>query len=337
MRIGFNPYKDKKNDDSHYVHQVIIPVYIPNQEGYFKDSFAILKLCLESLFATIHHKTFITIANNGSDDLVLNYLNSLLEQNKIQELIHTENIGKLNSILKGLVGNDIELVTIADSDVMFLPNWQGETVKVFTHVPNAGVVGVTPQFKMYENYCGNVLFHHFFNKKMKFIPVKNEDALIRFYDSIGWDRSYNQDYLKFNLGIEINTKMNVLVGSGHFVATYKKNMFEEIPSYFCYKMGGSSEGYLDALPLKKGYWRLTTEDNYAYHMGNVLENWMLEKSNQITCENVVPKHNFKSRGKLNKSLYFIENRLFVKFISISWTRKMFLGWKKLPVNIIDRY
>lgn len=337
MRIGFNPYKDKKNDDSQYVHQVIIPVFIPNQEGYFKDSFTILKLCLESLFTTIHIKTFITVANNGSDNIVSNYLDCLLEQNKIQELIHTENVGKLNAILKGLAGNDIELVTIADSDVMFLPNWQVETVKVFNHVPNAGVVGVTPQFKMYESHCGNVLFYHFFNKKMKFIPVKNEDALIRFYDSIGWDRSYNQDYLKFNLGIEINTKMNVLVGSGHFVATYKKNMFEEIPSYFCYKMGGSSEGYLDALPLKKGYWRLTTEDNYAYHMGNVLENWMLEKSNQITCENVVPEHNFTSRGKLNKSLYFIENRLFVKFISISWTRKMFLGWKKLPVNIIDRY
>ena len=42
MRIGFNPNKDKPKSTSHYFHQVIIPVYIPNQEGCFKDSFAIL-------------------------------------------------------------------------------------------------------------------------------------------------------------------------------------------------------------------------------------------------------------------------------------------------------
>jgi len=337
MRVGYNPYKDQKNDESKYIHQVIIPVYIPNHEAYFKDSFTILKLCLESLFATIHKKTFITIANNGSDKIVSDYLDALLIQNKIQELIHTENIGKLNAILKGLVGNDIELVTIADSDVMFLPNWQVETVKVFTHVPNAGVVGIVPQFKMYESYCGNLLLHNFFNKNMKFIPVKNKDALVRFYDSIGWDRNYNEDYLEFNLGIKINDNMNVLVGSGHFVATYKKNMFEQIPSYFCYKMGGSSEDYLDDLPLKKDYWRLTTEDNYAYHMGNVLEDWMFEKSNQITSENVVYRQNFTNKTKSNKILYFIKNRLFIKFISINWTKKMFLRWKKLPSNMADKY
>lgn len=85
--------------------------------------------------------------------------------------------------------------------------------------------------------------------------------------------------------------MNVLIGSGHFVATYKKDIFEEIPSYFNYKMGGESEGYLDKIPLKKDYWRLTTADNYAYHMGNVLEDWMLGKLNHIE-EDVDFQHNF---------------------------------------------
>ncbi|PTT01702.1 glycosyltransferase family 2 protein [Flavobacterium sp. HMWF030] len=337
MRVGYNPHKDQINDESKYIHQIIIPVYIPNQDGYFKDSLEILKLCIESLLATTHQKTFITIANNGSDKMVSDYLDTLLKQNKIQELIHTENIGKLNSIMKGLIGNNIELVTISDSDVLFLPNWQRETVKVFANVSNVGIVGVVPQFKMYEYYCGNVLFHNFFNNKMRFMPVKNSDALIRFYDSIGWDRSYNQDYLKFNLGIEINSEMNVLVGSGHFVATYRKNMFEEMPSYFSHKMGGNSEGYLDELPLKKDYWRLTTEDNYAYHMGNVLEDWMLDKPNQISSNNVVFQHDFVEKRKVNKILYFIKNRLFVKFISIKWTVRLFLKWKKLPNNMIEKY
>jgi len=337
LRVGYNPSKDQKNGESQYIHQVIIPVYVPNHEGYFKDSFAILKLCLESLFATVHKKTFITIANNGSDRIVADYLDELLSQNKIQELIHSENIGKLNAIVKGLAGSNIELVTISDSDVMFLSNWQSETVKVFNHIPNAGVVGIVPQFKMYESYCGNVLFDNLCSRKLRFIPVKNKYDLIRFYDSIGWDRSYNQDYLEFNLGLEINSDINVLIGSGHFVATYKKDIFEEIPSYFNYKMGGESEGYLDKIPLKKDYWRLTTQDNYAYHMGNVLEDWMLEKLNSVEKEDVDFQLNSLKKKDLNKALYFVKNRLFTKFISIKWIVKLFLKWKKLPDSMIRKY
>ena len=37
MRIGFNPNKDKLQSILEYTHQVIIPVYIPNEEGYFFD------------------------------------------------------------------------------------------------------------------------------------------------------------------------------------------------------------------------------------------------------------------------------------------------------------
>jgi len=336
MRIGYNPQKDKVQEESRYLHQIIIPVYIPNQEGYFKDSFAILKLCLESLFNTIHEKNFVSIVNNGSATIVSDYLDLLLKENKIQELIHTENIGKLNAILKGLAGNDIELVTISDSDVLFLPNWQKETVKVFAAVPKAGVVGIVPQFKTYESNCGNVLFDSLFNSKLKFVPVKNAAALIRFYDSLGWDRNYNQDYLAYTLALEISPDLNVLIGSGHFVATYKKDIFESVVTYIGYKMGGTSEGYLDTLPLKKDYWRLTTTDNYAYHMGNTIENWMVDTPNEKQ-ENVIVEYNFLKRKKINRILYFIKNRLLVKFISVKILVKLFLKWKKLPQSMIEKY
>lgn len=336
MRVGFNPNKDKPQSESEYLHQVIIPVYIPNQEGYFKDSFKIFQLCLESLFLTIHDKTFITIVNNGSGNFVKEYLNELLYEGKIHELIHTQNIGKLNAILKGLTGNDIELVTITDADVLFLSNWQNETVKVFAQLPKAGLVGVVPQFKTYEANCGTVLFDTFFDKKLKFVPVKNTNALIRFYDSIGWDRNYNPDYLKYNLGLEVNPDLTVLIGSGHFVATYKKDMFQEITTYLGYKLGGSSESYLDKAPLKKGYWRLTTYDNYAYHMGNTFEDWMKLEGKQENKKDY-PNSNFYKNKTANSISYFIKNRLFVKFISIKWLVKLFLRLKKLPSEMINKY
>ena len=336
MRLGFNPQKDKKQQPSDFFHQVVIPVYIPNQEGYFKDSFTILKLCLESLFNTIHNKTFVTIVNNGSEKLVSDYLDLLLKENKIQELIHTENIGKVNAVLKGLTGNTIKLVTISDADVMFLPNWQMETVKIFKEVPKAGVVGIVPQFKMYESNCGNVLFDTLFNSELRFVPVKNSAALIHFYDSIGWDRNYNQDYLACNLAVEINSELNVLIGSGHFVATYKKDIFETIITYIGYKMGGNSEGYLDSLSLEKDYWRVTTQDNYAYHMGNTLEDWMGTAVVLKTKQEVI-HYNFENRKRVGPILYWMKNRLFVKFISSKFLVKLFLKWKKLPNEMIQNY
>ena len=77
MRVGFNPNKDKLKQNSEYLHQVIIPVYIPSHEDYFKDSLKILKLCITSVLNTIHDKTFITIVNNGSCKDVKEYLESL--------------------------------------------------------------------------------------------------------------------------------------------------------------------------------------------------------------------------------------------------------------------
>lgn len=336
MRVGLNPQKDKPLETSDYIHQVIFPVYIPNQEGYFIDSFKILQRCFDSLFATTHTKTFITVVNNGSGEFVKDYLDDLFRNKKIHEVIHTENIGKLNAILKGLVGNDIELVTISDSDVLFLQNWQSETAKIFNEVPKAGVVGIVPQFKMYEANSGNVIFDNLFNNKLNFFPVKNPNALVRFYDSIGWDRNYNQDYLAYNLGLEINPDLKVLIGAGHFVATYKKDIFEEITTFIGYKLGGVSETYLDKVPLKKGYWRLTTQDNFAYHMGNIYEDWMGEIPKQAhTNESLYS--NFQKNKKTNAIIYVIKNRIFVKFISIKWMVKLFLKMKGLPKEMIEKY
>lgn len=334
MRIGHNPHKDESIPRSNYLHHVVIPVYIPHQEGYFKDSLEILQLCLQSLLKTVHDKTYITVVNNGSCEMVIEYLDKIYHEGQIQELIHTDNIGKVNAVLKGLAGNNIELVTIADADVLFLDNWQVATAKVFRVLPKAGVVGIVPQFCMYKDKCSNILFDTFFSGKLKFIPIKSPEGLVRFYDSIGWDRSYNKDYLEYGLGLEQND-VKVFLGSGHFVATYKKQMFQEMKSYLNYKLGGDSENYLDALPLKYDYWRVTTEDNYAYHMGNVFEDWMSEivhvENNRVQIDSGFTLH--KRASPLVVSI----KEIFTKFLLKDLISKSFYNWKKLPKSIVKNY
>lgn len=336
MRVGYNPYKDKPQEQSTYIHQIVIPVFIPNQEGYFKDSFKILQRCLQSVIATSHSRTFITAVNNGSDEKVVDYLDQLRNEGQIHELIHTHNIGKLNAILKGLAGNDIELVTIADCDVLFLSDWQRETVKVFESFPKAGVVGIVPQYLTFMSCCDHMIFSMFFDKRLKWIPVKNPDALRLFYKSIGWDDNSNPDYLNISLGMELENGLRAYVGSGHFVATYKKQMFDEMTSYIGYKMGGNSETYLDKIPLRKGYWRLTTYDNHAYHMGNVYEEWM-DHVTFDTDQTAAFPSGFPVMPNSSRALFFLHTKVYKKLFKSRKMRKFFYWWKNMPKPMIPNY
>jgi hypothetical protein len=82
---------------------------------------------LESLFRTSHSQAYFTIVNNGSCVEIIDYLVGLKSKNQIHELIHISSIGKLNYVLKRLVGHSFPLITITDSDILFLTDLQKGT------------------------------------------------------------------------------------------------------------------------------------------------------------------------------------------------------------------
>lgn len=331
MRIGFNPNKDKAQEGNDFFHQVIIPVYIPNHEGYFKDSFQILKYCLESLLKTIHLKTFITVVNNGSCREVTDYLNELYNKERIHEIIHTANIGKLNAVLKGVVGHKFDIITVTDADVLFLNDWQKETYSVFNAFPKAGAISPTPSSKVIKQYTYNILFEKFFSKKLKFSEVKNREAMLSFASSIGNPEFYNEAHLKSYLTVS-NDNVKAVIGAGHFVTTYRGTIFNNFKNRFSnFKMGGSSEVmFLDKPVVDQGYWRLSTEDNFAYHMGNVIESWMgervstLEDRSHVEIEIPSLKINFSL-----KIIRFIQAGFFWKTLSKKIIWIWFLQFKGL--------
>lgn len=338
MRIGFNPHKDKQQTKSDYFHQVVIPVYIPNEEGYFKDSFEIFKLCLDSLFQTIHKKTYITIVNNGSYDVVIDYINKLFLDGKVQEIINTSNIGKLNAIVKGIVGHDFSLITVTDADVLFLKDWQKATYSVFEAFPRTGVVCPTPSSRSLRTYTAIIYWDLFFSKRLHFSKVENRDALKMFAHSVGNVAFYNEIQLQKYLTVSHN-ETKAVVGAGHFIATYRGDVIDNFESTFSkYKLGGDSEGkFLDLPVVKKGFWRLSTVDNYTYHMGNSIEEWMydevskLEKQEHIIDFKLVP---YLPDGKW---VYYLKTKLFGKFILNKKMMSFFLIWKGLSKEESKNY
>jgi hypothetical protein len=335
MRVGFNPNKDKILDPNVFFHQVVVPVYIPNQEGYFKDSFQILQFCLESLFKTCHSKTYFTIVNNGCCVVVVEYLNSLQQQLKIQEVIHTTPIGKLNAILKGLMGHNFDMVTITDADVLFLNNWQKGTYDIFEAFPKAGAVSPVPSSKVLKQFTGNVIFENLFSSKLKFTATKDKESLQMFAKSIGNTDFYNKVQLNKNLTISTDI-IAAIVGAGHFVATYRGSIFETMKKHSKFKMGSSLKFFLDKPVEDKGYWRLSTTENHAYHMGNVFEEWMNETSSTIEENTKEIKSPNNLLSKPNSYL-----RPFVKFsfkiISQKVIWKLFLRSKGLTKEEANEY
>ncbi|WP_268847682.1 glycosyltransferase family A protein [Flavobacterium aestivum] len=337
MRVGFNPHKDKVHVISDYFHQVVIPVYIPNQEDYFKDSFEILKLCLNSLFKTIHNKTYITIVNNGSCDLIVNYLNELYKGNKIQEIIHVTNIGYINAMLKGITGQNFELITTSDADVLFLEGWQRASYNVFQNFSKCGVVCPTPSSRSLRTYTANLYWDFLFSNKMKFKTVTNLDAFRKFGVSVGNPEFYNEIQLKKYLTIS-NNEQAAVIGAGHYVVTYRASIFNNLESrYTDYILGGNSDDLFDLPVVKKGFWRLSTADNYAYHMGNIIEDWMYEEVSKLEQNDRGSDFELKKIPVGSKWSYFIKSKLFGKFILNKKVMRYFLIWKGLDKEDAKNY
>lgn len=339
MRVGSNPNKDKQLESNDYFHQVIVPVYIPHQNDYFKDSFQILQFCLESLFKTCHSKTYFTIVNNGSCDEVVAYLNQLHQENIIHELIHTTNIGKLNAVLKGITGQQFPLITITDADVMFFNSWQKATYQIFETFPKAGSVSTTPSSKMPRYFTSNVLFDKLLSKHLGFTKVLNREAMQAFGHSVGNPKLYNEFHLDKYLTLS-KGNVKAVIGAGHFVATYRGDIFDNLKQRSSiYSLGGNSEGdILDKPVVENGYWRLSTENNYTYHMGNTIEDWMSKKVENLvedkTIYNAVPR-----LEKVYSSNFAngFKNKFFSRVLYRESIWKFFLRYKGLTKEEAKKY
>lgn len=338
MRIGLNPQKNKEQESSVFFHQVVIPVYIPNQEGYYKDSFAILKLCLLSLFKTCHKKTYFTIVNNGSCNEVRVYLDELFQNGKIHEVVHTTNIGYINAMLKGITGQKFVFTTNTDADVLFLNNWQEESYAVFNAFPKTGVVSPTPNSRMIKFLTGNIFFDNGFTRNVKFSDVVNPDAMLAFVKSIDHETIFKEINFQKYLTIS-KDQFRASIGAGHFVVTYRSDIFDKLKTrYSKFLLGGGNHHIFDNPALEKGLWRLSTADNYAYHMGNTLEDWMSKQVGDLKT-NILEYETTPQLSKIKSNIFlnWFKREFFSKVLFKKPIWRLFLRYKGLNKKDAEIY
>lgn len=292
MRVGMNPQKQSKKIRLKCQHRLIIVVFIPSLEGYYKNVLEVFKLCLDSAITTTNSNCAITVVNNASCKEVAQYLDVKLEEDKIDTVIHyKENIGKIDALIGAARASREPIITISDVDILFQQGWQEEIENIFTNVK--GVASVSPipcrNFKNYEtsSTLEKILFGKV-NFKYKSIP-ENHIAHNKYLESFHWELETDEN-IKWPV---INSNgVNAIIGSGHQILSMRRELFfSTVPTEPSLTLVGNNSEYLYCdQPINiSGGMRLTTYNNYAYHMGNTVENWMLEiqKENILNLKNKI--------------------------------------------------
>lgn len=279
MRLGMNPQKEKKKITLTAYHRIVVVVYIPNEEGFYENSLNVFKMCLDSLVSTINVNALITVVNNGSCKKVLDLLELYLKERKIDTLIsHNTNMGKIDAQIGAARGAREKYITLTDADILFVKGWQEKVEEVFSGFSNVGSVSPIPVRKGLYAGTSSVLKQILLrNLKFKFIPIhENLENYNKFLSSINWDLDTDKNK-KWPV---IESKgIKAVIGSAHQVLTIDRDiLFMTSPSNPSLTLvGGNSEhNYVDVPIDKAGKLRLATYNNYAFHIGNKLESWMID-------------------------------------------------------------
>ncbi len=328
MRLGSNPQKQERKLTLTTNHRIVVVVYIPNEDGFYKDSYSVFKTCLDSLIATTSTTSLITVVNNGSFDKVKNLLHQYLDEGKIDTVIaHKTNIGKIDALIGAARGAREKLITLTDSDILFVKGWQQKTVEIFNTFPKVGSVSPIPGRYGYLYGTTSVLKSILLKKlQLQLMPIpENFVPYNRYLESINWEADSNENT---EWAVVSYKDVKAIIGSGHQVLTIDRDvLFETVPTNPSLTLvGGSSEyDYVDEPIDKSGKLRLATYHNYAFHMGNKLENWMIDiqQDNVASAEtgsssNIVfaePSTDLFHSG-FNDKYYFMKKKLLKKIIRL---------------------
>jgi hypothetical protein len=283
MRLGINPLKTNPSLLDHSAfHRIIVPVHIPNDEGYFAGQSDVLKECLDSISETVSFQTTrITVINNGSNVVISDYLRRLLDSGQINRLVHiSENRGKLESVINEARASTEEYISLIDADMLMFPGWEHAVFEIFNAFPKAAVVSPmpAPQHSFYYNeICA---FDLISRNRLRFGMVSDQaiDLIETGLNAFGSLAGFR--------GGEFYTEaggVRARIGCGHCCATYRREIFfEDVRRKVEYVFkGGVEKFYIDYIPESWTYWRMATMEAYCYHMGNTLpSDWVrdIEKS-----------------------------------------------------------
>lgn len=291
-----NPQKQSKKIKLRCQHRLIIVVFIPSLEGYYKDVLEVFKLCLESAITTTNSNCAITVVNNASCKEVSQFLETKLESKSIDTIIHhEENIGKIDALIGAARASREPIITISDVDILFSQGWQNETETIFAKIKNVGSVNPIPCSRFLNYETSSVLYRVLLGQlKFKYQPIpENHDAHNKYLASFNWELETDKNIL---WPVVESKDVKAVVGSGHQILSMRRELFfTTVPMEPSLTLVGNNSEYLycDQPINYAGGMRLATYNNFAYHMGNTVEEWMRDVQRDNNSNIKITQEGFK--------------------------------------------
>jgi len=319
-RLGINPARGHVSDYHPSRVTLCMLTYLPELYGYFRERFDVIRLSLESLVAHTT-ATDLMVFDNGSCEMLVNYLRGLRDAGKIKYLfLSSENIGKIGAFQVMFPAVPGELIAYADDDMFFLPGWLDACLKIMDTYPKVGMVSgfyVRSQMKYGIDSTLEFVGQPDVNSRTGLIwPREYEE---HYLDGYGWDAD---KYAKEIEGIEDHLltyhDVDALVSAQHmqFVAP-KQVLLDALPKTWSgHLMGQMRE--LDMAVDRLGYFRLSTPEPVTRFLGNVVSPEIANLAQQygLSVDGKVvlkPRHPLRfllRSGRVNLWLWKFYNNLF---------------------------
>lgn len=272
MRVGQNPIKSVEHIEAPAKVSVVLISYIPFLSGYYEESLAVLKRCIDSIHASDEGEFDLLVFDNGSCAEVRDYLRDEQASGRIQYLMQSaRNLGKAGAWNIVLAAAPGEIIIYADSDVLFHPGWLKAHVDVLDAFPEAGMVTGMPLLSPQKYSTATKAWA----QKSKAVKIE-QGQLIGWEDfwrharTLGDDETSARTFYEDHPALQISARGHKLfMGAAHFQFAARKAILQEVLPIPAERPMGRVR-LLDETINDKGYLRLSTLEWYVEHMGNTL-------------------------------------------------------------------
>lgn len=273
MRVGQNPAKFIDHVAQPQKITVAVVSYIPFLGGYYAESLAVLKACLDSLWQNSEQPFDLLVFDNASCSPVRTYLNEMAQAGRIQYLVLSDkNVGKggaWNLIFAAAPG---EIIAYADSDIYFNPGWLSASLQILEAFPEAGMVTARP-LRTPEKYYTNSLE---WARQQPDVTLENGqyvpwEVYREHVASLGTSDEQARQWFESRSDWRVTRNgVSALISAAHFQFTARKSTLQEFLPFEMDRPMGQVRS-LDELMNERGYLRLTACQPLVKHMGNRLE------------------------------------------------------------------
>lgn len=283
MRQGNNPLRNAMVDGYRPIVLGAI-THLPTLNGYHERRFEVVRACLESMRWNSEMDVDIMVWDNGSCQ---EFRDWLLQLYRPDFVVLSRNIGKASArtgIIRSLPPETI--VGVTDDDIWFYPGWLEASLKIFRHFPGVGQVSGYPVRTQFR--WGNQQTLDWARKNAQLEPGRFilEKWDRDFCTSIGRDYAFQVGYTEKDLDYKITYNGLSAFGVAHhcqFIA--QAGRIARFAKWDNAAMG--DEKPFDIAIDDAGLLRLTTTQRFTRHIGNVLDEDIMEMyqklMEEVTC------------------------------------------------------